>query len=331
MGKFPSLSSFLEQAMLLLTLLLLSLPQTGQDQLYTDPGPFSMDSVTLDWNDKQRKREVPVRIYYPKEAKSPLPVIIWSHGLGGNRDGYVYLGKFWASHGYVVVHPQHKGSDSSVLREGGMQGLKTAGNARNAIDRPKDITFVIDQLTELNKSSGKWQGMFNLDAIGVGGHSFGAQTSLLIGGQQLGPAKGYSDSRVKALMPMSAPVPLPMLRDRAYSAVKLPTMHMTGTRDDSPIGETKAAERRIPFDHIAGCEQWFINFQDGDHMIFSGRMARANDEQKKQDLEFQKQIKQCSLAFWNAHLKHDAKAAEWLNMKMKDYLGKSAASVEMKK
>lgn len=316
--------------MLQLPYLLLALSLSYQDQIYTDPGPLVVDSVTLDWNDRQRMREVPVRIYYPKEAKTPLPVILWSHGLGGSRDGYAYLGKFWASHGYVVVHTQHKGSDGNVIREGGVQGLKTAGNARNAIDRPKDITFVIDQLTELNNTPGKWQGMFNLDAIGVGGHSFGAQTTLLTGGQLLGPSMGLSDKRVKALMPMSAPVPAPMLRDMAYRAVKLPTMHMTGTKDDSPIGETKAAERRIPFDHIAGCEQWFINFQDGDHMIFSGRMARANDEQKKQDLVFQKQIKQCSLAFWNAHLKQDKAAQEWLISNMKSYLGKSAAQVEKK-
>jgi hypothetical protein len=130
---------------------------------------------------------------------------------------------------------------------------------------------------------------------------------------------------------MSAPVPVAGLRDQAYKNVKLPTMHMTGTKDDSPIGETKAAERRIPFDTIAGCPQWFINFQDGDHMIFSGRMARANSDEKKADLAYQKQIKQCSLAFWNAHLRGDAKALSWLNDEMKPWLGKSAASVESRK
>lgn len=316
--------------MLHLTLLLFALAAPLQDNIYADPGPYAVESVTVDWKDNQRNRDVPVRIYFPKDAKAALPVIIWSHGLGGNRDAYAYLGRFWASHGYAVVHTQHKGSDSGVLREGGMQALRTAANGRNATDRPKDITFAIDQLTELNKMSGKWQGMFNLDAIGVGGHSFGAQTTLLTGGQLLGPSMSFADKRVKALMPMSAPVPVPILREKAYSAVKLPTMHMTGTKDDSPIGESKAIERRIPFDHIVGCEQYFINFQDGDHMIFSGRMARANDEHKKQDLEFQKQIKQCSLAFWNAHLKQDQAAEKWLNTKMKDYLGKSAASVESK-
>lgn len=300
-------------------------------QPYADPGPLAVESFTEDWKDSKRDRAVPVRIYYPKETKGPVPVIIWSHGLGGSRDGYAAYGKFWGSHGYVVVHPQHKGSDGAVLREGGMQALRTAGNAKNAMDRPRDITFVIDQLVECNKTHPKLKGVLNLDAIGVGGHSFGAQTTLLIGGQLLGPSTSFKDPRVKALMPMSAPVPVPILREKAYAGVHLPTMHMTGTKDDSPIGETKAAERRVPFDHIAGCQQWFINFQDGDHMIFSGRSARVNEAQKKQDVVFLNQIKQCSLSFWNAHLKSDAKAQDWLQSSMKAYLGSSASSVEVKK
>lgn len=298
---------------------------------YPDPGPHTVATKNFDWNDAERKRDVPVKIYYPQDVKTPVPVILWSHGLGGNREAYVYLGKFWASHGYIVVHLQHKGSDSAVLREGGMQALRTAGNARNAIDRPKDITFVIDQLMKLNPDNGDFKDRFNLNAIGVGGHSFGAQTTLLAGGQKLGPVTSFADKRVKALLPMSAPVPAAILRDRAYQNIKLPTMHMTGTKDDSPIGETKPEERRIPFDKITGCPQWFINFQDGDHMIFSGRMARTDNEQKKQDVVFQKLIKQCSLAFWNAHLRGDEQAMIWLNNDMKSFLGKHAASVEMKR
>lgn len=298
---------------------------------YADPGPLAVESFSAEWRDAKRDREVPVRIYYPKNAQGPVPVIIWSHGLGGSREGYAAYGKFWGSHGYVVVHPQHKGSDGGVIREGGMNALRSAGNAQNAIARPKDITFVIDQLVELNKTHPKLKGLLNLDAIGVGGHSFGAQTTLLIGGQTLGPAMSYADTRVKALMPMSAPVPVPALRNKAYTGVHLPILHMTGTKDDSPIGETKAAERRIPFDTITGCDQWFINFQEGDHMIFSGRMARLSDEQKKQDTVFLNQIKQCSLAFWNAHLKKDEQAKDWLNKDMIKYLGSSAASVEQKK
>ena len=59
--------------------------------------------------------------------------------------------------------------------------------------------------------------------------------------------------------------------DKAFAGIRIPCLHMTGTLDDSPIGETKAAERRLPFDHIRGADQYLITFIGGDHMIFSGR------------------------------------------------------------
>ncbi len=305
----------------------------GQEpkQYQADPGSMIVDSFVLDLKDSHRDREVPIRIYYPKESNTAHPLIIWSHGLGGNRDAYAHLGKFWASHGYIVVHIQHRGSDSAVLRDGGMQALRSAGNAKNAMERPKDVSFVLDQLVDLNKTHPKLNNRMKLDSVGIGGHSFGAQTTLLIGGQLLGPGMNSHDNRVKALLPMSAPVPVAAFRNRAYSRVKLPTMHMTGTKDNSPIGETKASDRRVPFDQITGCPQWYINFQDGDHMIFSGRMARASSAEKEADLQFQKQIKQCSLAFWDAFLKDQKSALRWLNEDMKEYLGKSVAQVEAKK
>jgi predicted dienelactone hydrolase len=181
----------------MLTIFLLLFP-VQDSATYADPGPQAVTSITFDWKDKVRSdREVPVRLYYSKESKGPCPVILWSHGLGGNRDAYGYLGNFWASHGYIVVHSQHRGSDSAVLREGGMQALRTAGNARNAIDRPKDITFILDQLTELNEKDGPLQGKLDLNQVGIGGHSFGAQTTLLTGGQLLGPAMAYVGPRAR--------------------------------------------------------------------------------------------------------------------------------------
>ena len=52
----------------------------------------------------------------PATNAAPCPVIIFSHGLGGSRDGYEYLGRHWASHGYVSVHSTHIGSDTSALK-----------------------------------------------------------------------------------------------------------------------------------------------------------------------------------------------------------------------
>jgi len=66
------------------------------------------------WHDANRDRDVPVKIYSPKSGNGPFPVIIFSHGLVGSREGYEYLGRHWASRGYVSVHLQHYGSDDDV-------------------------------------------------------------------------------------------------------------------------------------------------------------------------------------------------------------------------
>ena len=62
--------------------------------------------------------------------------------------------------------------------------------------------------------------------------------------------------------------------DKAFGSVKIPCLHMTGTEDSSPIGETAKEDRRLPFDHSKAPNQYLVIFNGGDHAIFSGRMAR---------------------------------------------------------
>src|SRR5436305_1854098 len=110
---------------------------------------------------------------------------------------------------------------------------------------------------------------------------------------------------------MSAPAPLRREDlDRVYAGIHIPVLHMTGTLDDSPVGETKAAERRIPYDHIRGADQYLVTFQVGDHMIFSGHLLSA--ERGEKDALFQNLIRQGTIAFWDAYLKGDAEAKAWL-------------------
>jgi hypothetical protein len=114
---------------------------------------------------------------------------------------------------------------------------------------------------------------------------------------------------------MSAPVPSLKDKeslDKSFAGVKIPVFHMTGTLDDSPIGETSADERRLPFDHIQGVDQYLVTFEDGDHMIFSGRGIKPGSPRKNKDTEFQKQILIASTVFWDAYLKDDAQAKAWL-------------------
>lgn len=279
-------------------------------------------TVKYDWLDQKRDRKVPVKIYYPQAGSGPFPVIIFSHGLGGSRDGYEYLGRFWASHGYVSVHLQHLGSDSSVLKDvppaEWMAALrKSVANLQNAVNRPLDVTFAIDEVTKLNQDDPMLKHRLDLDHIGMAGHSFGAFTTLASIGEIFvtpsGEEKSAGDPRIKAAIAMSSPVPQRKDQyDRAFSKIKVPCFHMTGTLDNSPIGETKSVDRRIPFDHTKGADRFLVIFKDGDHMVFSGRLRRQASEK---DPVFQKLICQSSTAFWDAYLRDDATAKAWLTGK----------------
>jgi predicted dienelactone hydrolase len=280
------------------------------------PGSYAVATVSYDWVDSARNRKVPVKIYYPEKGPGPFPVIVFSHGLGGSRDGYEYLGQRWASHGYVSVHVQHLGSDDAVWRgskQPAQDLARAAADTRNAVERPRDVSFAIDRVTALNRDVSPLKGRLDLSAIGMAGHSFGAWTTLAVAGQGLGPRQQASlaDPRVKAAIEMSAPVPRNADLDRVYAKIKMPVLHMTGTLDDSPIGDTKAAERRVPFDHIQAPCQYLVIFQGGDHMIFAGQRRQASQGEK--DPRFRDLILQGTTAFWDAYLKGDAAAKSWLS------------------
>jgi hypothetical protein len=132
----------------------------------------------------------------------------------------------------------------------------------------------------------------------------------VIGEVAVGPGgleMALADPRVKAAVAMSAPVVGDRKKlDQAFGKITIPCMHMTGTLDDSPIGETKAKERRLPFDYIHKADQYLIIFTGGDHMIFSGRGRLLGGGK---DTVFQDLIRSATTAFWDAYLK-DVKPAK---------------------
>lgn len=297
--------------------ILFLLPCPPAEDYKREAGPFAVDSVLQTWKDEKREREVPVKIYFPKGDEGPWPMILFSHGAGGSREGYEYLGKHWASHGYFTVHLQHKGSDEAVWKgkENPLEGIRQcAMDIRNAIDRPMDVSFAIDVMEKLNREDSPFKGKIDMERIGAAGHSFGAYTTLAVAGQvfplPFGTKHTYRDPRVRAAIPMSAPVPRKKKKHaEAYGSIDIPCLHMTGTLDDSPVGDTSAKERRIPFDMIDGADQYLVTFTDGDHMIFSGRGRLFG---RKKEVLFQELIRMGTVAFWDAYLKGSGEAKAWL-------------------
>jgi len=160
-------------------------------QLYKKaPGPYAVTTLALDWHDDARGRDVPVRLYQPQGARTPLPVILFSHGLGGSRDGYEYLGRHWASHGYFCLHLQHHGSDSALFKNQPqpVDALRrAAADPRNALNRAQDVHFTLDQLARLNREDPACKGKLDLERVGM--------ASLTAARTQFGPHWPGSDPR----------------------------------------------------------------------------------------------------------------------------------------
>ena len=253
-------------------------------------------------------------------------MIVFSTGLGRSRDDCAYLGRHWASCGYVAVHVQHKGSDNDV-RQGSLRPKKELQRAfydpRNVRNRPLDLIFVIDQLEQLSRNGSVIGDRMDLDHIGVAGHDFGAQTAMALAGQVLPGQITFPDPRVKAVVAMSTPVPLGQVPlDVAYGDVSRPCLYITGTADNSIVATTRASQRRLPFDHTQGADQYLVTFYGADHLMYTGSSAR--------DATFQRLIAECSTAFWDAYLKDDAPARAWLaEGGIKSHLG-AAGWVEKK-
>ena len=266
------------------------------------------------WLDPLRGREVPATIYYPASAGGPLPVIIFSHGLGRSREDYAYLGRHWASHGYVAVLVQHPGSDQAV-RQKTVRPIKALREAWedpvNAMNRRRDLIFAIDQLERMkiqNMPLGPW---LDLGRIGVAGNDFGAQTAMVLAGQALPGQITRPDPRVKAVVAMSPPVPQRGISlAEAYEHVHVPCLYMTGTEDDGRIGTTKADQRRLPFDYTCGDDQYLLTFRGGDHMIYCGHILDRTRGQN--DALFQRLICVSSTAFLDAYLKDHGGMKNWM-------------------
>jgi hypothetical protein len=97
---------------------------------------------------------------------------------------------------------------------------------------------------------------------------------------------------------------------RTYAAVRAPCLHLTGTLDDSPLNDTRAIERRVPFDFSRGADRILVTFAGGDHQVFNG--SRRLFGGGPRDPLIQAAIRRVTLAFWDAHLRGDAEAARWL-------------------
>ena len=148
------------------------------------PGPFKVKREVWNLVDSSRKRALYVNVYRPEGKKQKLtPVILFSHGLASRPEDYEEILQHLTSYGYLVAAPQHPGSDTVWMKEM-LRGLhQDIFDEQEFINRPRDISFVIDELARRNQT--QFNGSLDLENVGVAGHSFGGYTVMALGGASI--------------------------------------------------------------------------------------------------------------------------------------------------
>ncbi|MEO1593301.1 MAG: alpha/beta fold hydrolase [Cyanobacteria bacterium J06632_22] len=149
------------------------------------PGNYSYTVQTLTLYDEARDRTLVTDLYTPDltSSTSKAPVIIISNGLGARRDRFIELAQHLVSHGFAVAIPDHPGSDRERLSDF-YNGLESENfEPEEFLDRPQDVSFVLDELTRRNAT--EFNDQLNPDQAGIFGYSFGGTTALAVAGAEI--------------------------------------------------------------------------------------------------------------------------------------------------
>lgn len=156
----------------------------------TQSGPYWVWKDTMTLRDYDRDRTIPIDIYRSRR-KTKGPLVVISHGFGADRRFLGYLAYHLASYGITVVAIEHPGSNvawltgESSITQTGLKKASSILPASEFVDRPKDVSFLLDRLNLLDRYSGTMRNKFNTDDVVVIGHSLGGYTALALAGTQL--------------------------------------------------------------------------------------------------------------------------------------------------
>ena len=299
-------------------------------------GPHTVTEVSdIVLHDAKRNKDLHLRVFYPGEPGS-YPVIVFSHGAGGSQNCCDSLTRHWASYGYVTLQPTHDDS-TFQRRNSGEENIQFLQAVREALKRPAlwesrplDISFVLDSLPELQKRIPSLASRIDTARIGVGGHSMGAFTADAIAGALVDlpghPATNFFDQRVKSVLLLSPQGPGEFgLTDHSWDHVALPLMSMTGALDNGATHQGPSW-KKIPFDRSQPGDKYHLFIEGANHMSFiTGQtLLPTRAAQAEAILGY---TNSASLAFWDAYLKNDATAKQYLQSDALQTSSKNAAKL----
>ena len=263
-----------------------------------------------EWTNGANGRVVAYRARIP-ESSGKHPTVLISHGLGGSRDAMEYLGTHWAQKGYLVVHLQHPGSDSSIW--GGMvfnseATLKAATSVEEFTARVGDVRLALDKLRISPGLAPHHDG----GEVAICGHSYGARTSMALSGERFpaAPNADLADPRVRAAIVLSPP---PYSGPERFGAIGIPQFHWTGTKDVTAVEESKdPALRLAPFRESSNPSSYLVVLEGADHYAFSGRLP-ASAGRRESYRRWHTQMAEATTHFLDATLRRSRSSKAWLD------------------
>ncbi|MEH1818715.1 MAG: alpha/beta hydrolase [Nostoc sp.] len=264
----------------------------------SQPGNAQVKILNLSLNDQKRdaygglrQRQIPVDIYWSTAATPDKPVILLSHGFASVRTDLRYLAEHLASHGYVVAALEHPGSNQANT-DLAFQGKTRVMKPQEFLDRPQDISFVLDELEKLNQTANHpLQGKLATNKAMIIGYSFGGGTALALAGAELQlehlkqrckknltvlslgedmqciaqelPENSYQlrDARIKQAIAFDPTTSL-IFGETGLTKIQVPTLVLTGSADKTTPALT---EQIVGFDKIPS-PKWLVGIVGGTHL-----------------------------------------------------------------
>ena len=181
-----------------------------------------------------------------------FPLIVFSHGNGGARMQNTFWCDYLASHGYIIVSADHTANARVTVIKGKPLLYQAAEREHSAVDRPKDMSFLLDQMTLWNGGAdSRFSGRMDLTKPVAAGMSFGSMTAILV---------ANLDSRFKSVIAMSG-------APRAFVPLTVPALLMLGN-EDLTIGEDGNAHVREQYEKQTS-PAFLFEMKNGGHYSFT--------------------------------------------------------------
>ncbi|ESA39024.1 dienelactone hydrolase [Leptolyngbya sp. Heron Island J] len=265
----------------------------------TQGGPFEVTQRSFRFVDSDRNRLIPLDMYVPAAAVvEDAPLVVLSHGFAADRRFLTYIGQHLASYGLTVVALEHVGSNVDALNNTPLDPAAIEEPSRilpasEFLDRPRDVTYLLDRLAWMEQVSPMLRGKFDTDQVVLIGHSLGGYTGFALAGAQLdlsalpsfcasltpvglSPADwlqcaavklpevtaDLSDPRITQVIAMN-PLIGRLFGRKGLADVAVPSIILTGTKD----GVTPTLAQQLgPFNQLSGPDNHLIAVIGGTHL-----------------------------------------------------------------